>query len=113
MEKRYPLAEGRGWLSVRQNGLRAECEAELPDDGCGLYKLYLRGAGGSYLLGTPMPEGGRLRLRRTVTLDTLCRGQAWPPTGAAAELSFAFKPHGGQCTAGGLGLHRRPRRTAR
>ena len=72
MERQYRL-EGGGSLTVRADGLRAAVEAERPADGRGLYKAYLRGPSGRALLGTLAPEGGRLRIRRTLTLDVLER----------------------------------------
>lgn len=89
MEQRFVL-DGGGSLSVREEGVRAVAAAERPDDGRGLYKAYLLGPGGRALLGTMAPEGGLLRVRRTLSLDELRRRGAWPPRGGAAELSFSF-----------------------
>lgn len=89
MEWRYAL-EGGGSLTVEEAGLRAVLTAERPEDGRGLYKAYLRGPAGRALLGTLAPEGGRLRVRRTLTLDDLKRQGAWPPVGGEVELAFAF-----------------------
>lgn len=89
MEWRYAL-EGGGSLTVEEAGLRAVLTAERPEDGRGLYKAYLRGPSGRALLGTLAPEGGRLRVRRTLTLDDLKRQGAWPPVGGEAELAFSF-----------------------
>lgn len=91
MEQVYPLADGRGTLTLREEGPRAVLEVHLPDDGRGLYKAYLTGGGAQYLLGTLMPERGALRLKRTVTLDELKRRRMWPPQGGAVELSFSFQ----------------------
>lgn len=91
VEKRFSLAEGRGWLSVREEGPRVVCQAELPDDGRGLYKAYLTGGGGRMLLGTLMPEGAALRLRRVFSAGELERRGVWPPDGGGAELAFAFQ----------------------
>lgn len=52
----------------------------------GLYKAYLCGTGGRCLLGTLMPENGRLFLRRTMTLDSLKRQGIWPPQGVEEEV---------------------------
>lgn len=89
MERQFPLLEGRGRLTVREEGPRALCRAELPDDGRGLYKAYLSGSGGSFLLGTLIPERGTLRLSRTLTLDELKRLGVWPPEGASVKLAFS------------------------
>ena len=97
MERQYRL-EGGGSLTVRADGLRAVLEAERPADGRGLYKAYLRGPSGRVLLGTLAPEGARLRIRRTLTLDALERQGGWPPVGGELELAFSF---GGEKTPDG------------
>ena len=89
MEERYDLASGRGWLSVREEGARVICRAELENDRRGLYKVYLLRGERRLLLGTMMPEGRKLGLSRTFNMDELRRRQLWPPTGGAAELSYA------------------------
>lgn len=89
MERRYTL-EGGGSLTVRADELRAVLTAERASDSRGLYKAYLRGPTGRALLGTLAPENGQLRVRRTLTLDTLERQGAWPPVGGELELAFAF-----------------------
>ena len=91
MEQRFALDGGVGALSVREEGPRASIAAERPDDGRGLYKAYLRGRGGSVLLGTMTPENGRLLVRRTFSLDELRRRGAWPVLGGAAEMAFSFR----------------------
>ena len=87
--ERFSLDGGRGWLTLREEGGRVRLEAELPDDGRGLYKAWLLGRRGRALAGTFVPEGGALRLRRVLSLDELRRQGAWPVTGARAELAFA------------------------
>lgn len=52
--------EGGGTLSLEEEGLRVHLRAVCPDDGRGLYKVWVRGRGGSLLLGTLTPENGRL-----------------------------------------------------
>lgn len=89
MEYRFGLLEGRGWLTAVPEGPRVQCRAELSGVSRGLYKVHLTGRGGSFLLGTLIPEGGSLRLHRTVSLDQLKRQGGWPPEGAFAELAFA------------------------
>ncbi len=71
-----------GAVTVRQEGERVLCQALGPMDGNGLYKAWLHGAGGKALLGTLIPEGGALRLRRTISLSQLKGQGVWPPTGA-------------------------------
>lgn len=87
--ERFSLDGGRGWLTVQETGGRLSIAAELPDDRRGLYKGWLLGERGRALAGTFVPEGGVLRLRRTLSLDELRRQGAWPVTGGAAELAFA------------------------
>ncbi|MEG1857564.1 MAG: hypothetical protein RR216_02400 [Pseudoflavonifractor sp.] len=90
MEQRFSMGGAGGTLLLHEEGPRAYFDADLPDDKRGLYKAYLVGSGGRLLLGTLMPEYGRLRLRRTITTDELRRQQVWPPTGAEAVLAFGF-----------------------
>lgn len=85
-------------LTVREEGPRAVLTAECPDDGRGLYKAYLRSGRSRYLLGTLMPEGKKLRVRRIVSIDELRRQGVWPATHAEAELAFSFQ--GGGAPAG-------------
>lgn len=91
MERRFTLMEGRGWLAVREAQGRAECKGEIPDDKKGLYKGWLTGAGGRALLGTFVPEGGVLRLSRTLSVTELERQGAWPPAGGEAVLAYSFQ----------------------
>ena len=90
MEERFPLAEGGGWLTVREEKGRVRCQAQLPNDSKGLYKCWLAGPGGMALLGTFVPQGDCLRLERTLSVDELKRQGAWPPEGAQAVLAFSF-----------------------
>lgn len=77
-----------GVVTVRQEGEQVLCQAMGPTEGHGLYKAWLRGPGGKALLGTLIPEGGALRLRRTLTQAQLRAQGAWPPTGAeVAQIS--------------------------
>lgn len=91
MQERFSLAGGRGCLTFREEGPRAVLEAVLPEDGKGIYKAYLIGSQGRVLLGTLMPEGGALRLRRMLSLDELKRKGVWPPQGAEVDLAFSAK----------------------
>jgi len=94
MEQTFSLLDGRGRLTLREEGPRVSFRAELPDDGRGLYKAYLTGPGGRILLGTLIPEGGVLRLGRTLSTGELARRGAWPPESAQAELAFSASPAG-------------------
>ena len=84
---------GGGTLTLRREGARVRMEAERPEDGQGLYKVWLHGDhGGKLLLGTLVPEQGRLMLRRTLSVDALERAGCWPQFWAAAALAFSFSP---------------------
>ena len=52
--------------SVKEQGLQVVIEVWCDDKGDGLYKAYAVGAGGSFLLGTMMPESGMLCLRHSI-----------------------------------------------
>ena len=95
-EMHIPLMRPEGTVQVREEGLQAVISARAADDGGGLYKLHLLGKGGSLLLGTMLPEGGALRLRRTIPVDQLRRQGLWPPTGAEIRLAYAFGQQTGE-----------------
>ena len=82
--------EGGGTLSLREDGLRVRLEAVRPDDGRGLYKVWIWGGGGRFLLGTLVPERGALRLNRTVSRQSLLQAGCWPVEGGGAELAGPF-----------------------
>lgn len=85
--------EGRGGaVTVRQEGDRAVCQAIRPADGGGLYKAWLLGGGERVLLGTLIPEGGALRLRRVMEVAALKRQGVWPPEGGEVVLAYSFAP---------------------
>lgn len=90
MEQRLDM-RGAGTLVLRQEGPRIHLEASRPEDGRGLYKVWLTGQkGGRLLLGTMAPEGAGLRLKRTLSLGELERAGCWPLTGAETILAFPF-----------------------
>lgn len=61
------------------------------DDGAGLYKVYIKDDTGRFMLGTMLPERGRLYLQRTLSVDDLkCRG-AWPIRRIEEELVYSFR----------------------
>ena len=91
MEARFSLLDGRGWLTVAEERGRAVCKGQLPDDKKGLYKGWLTGPAGRALLGTFVPEQGRLVLSRTLSVAELERQGAWPPDGGEAVLAYAFQ----------------------
>ena len=74
-------------------GIRVRLWAVRPDDGRGLYKVWVRGRGGSLLLGTLIPERGRLALSRTLSRSTLEQAGCWPVTGGNSVLVFSFTDH--------------------
>lgn len=81
-----------GAVTVRREGEKAVCQAIRTADSGGLYKAWLQGLGGRTLLGTLIPEGGALRLRRVMEVATLERQGIWPPTGAEIALAYSFTP---------------------
>ncbi len=81
-----------GTVTVCQEGQRAVCRAIRRADSSGLYKAWLQGEGGKALLGTLIPEGGALRLRRIVDVAALERQGAWPPVGAEVSMAYSFAP---------------------
>ena len=76
---------------VQEQGPRAVVEVWREDDGAGLYKAYITGQSGRCLLGTLMPENGRLFLRRTLTVDSLKRQGVWPVTGVEEIMACSFR----------------------
>lgn len=76
---------------VTEQGPRVVIEVWHEDDGEGLYKAYLTGPGRRCLLGTLMPEGGRLFLRRTLSIDSLKRQGVWPIRQVEEELACSFR----------------------
>lgn len=90
VEERMEM-RGGGALTLRQEGPRVHMTAERPADGRGLYKAWLHGDhGGKLLLGTLVPDGGQLRLRRTISVGELERAGCWPQFWAEAPLAFSF-----------------------
>lgn len=82
--------KGGGQLIIEPEGGFVRCEASCPNDGRGIYKVWLTGAGGRLLLGTLAPEGGTLRLCRRVSRDSLVRAGCWPVAGGECVLAFTF-----------------------
>ncbi len=77
---------------MRQEGEKAICQAIGRPDNEGLYKAWLCGETGRALLGTLIPEGGALRLRRSVSIASLKEKGAWPPVGAEIVMAYPFAP---------------------
>lgn len=84
--------EGRdGAVTIRQEGERAVCQAIRAAEQNGLYKAWLLGEGRRrVLLGTLIPEGGALRLRRVMEVSALRQQGVWPPVGAEVALAYSF-----------------------
>lgn len=82
--------KGGGQLCVWDEGTWVRLEAVCPDDGKGLYKVWVCGRGGRMLLGTLVPEGDGLHLRRRVSRSELERSGCWPITGGETVLAFSF-----------------------
>jgi hypothetical protein len=79
-------------FSILEDGPRVRIIAEHPDDQTGLYKAYLQGAAGRVLMGTLMPEQGKLRIARTFSIDSLRRDGVWPLESVEIVLSFPAPP---------------------
>lgn len=77
--------------SVKEQGPRTVIEVQCCDKGDGLYKAYAVGDGGSFLLGTMMPENGKLCLRRILAVDSLKRQGVWPVKRVECRLSHPFQ----------------------
>lgn len=77
--------------TVAEQGPRAVIEVWQEDKGDGLYKAYLSGPWGTCLLGTLMPEKGRLFLRRTLSVDSLKRQGAWPVKKVECRMVHSFR----------------------
>lgn len=82
--------EGGGQLKIEPDGGFVRCEATRVNDGQGIYKVWLTGAGGNLLLGTLAPERGMLHLCRRVSRDSLARAGCWPVVGGRSVLAFSF-----------------------
>lgn len=83
-----PMKDGR--LTCRTRGNQAEFYMEVRPDRPGLYRGALIGPAGRWDLGLLLPEGGCLRLSRTLFTDSLARAGCWPVTGGEAVLTHAF-----------------------
>lgn len=81
------------WKIIEQ-GPRAVVEVWRTDERDGLYKAYLTAAGQECLLGTLAPEGGRLYLRRVLSIDSLKRQGLWPVQGVEERLVCSFQSSG-------------------
>lgn len=98
--------EGGGTLTLEEEGTGSGCGPSAPDDGRGLYKVWVRGRGGSLLLGTLIPERGRLALSRT---EPVHAGTGWLLAGDGRKFCtgiFLYGPYrkrGGVAAGAGSG----------
>lgn len=98
MEQALPLTEYgvlRGRVIWRQEGCYRIFSVDIPPWDNEVKKVWLLSPGGGrLLLGTLVPESGRLRLRRRLSLSALrCCGMT-QPSGAEVNLSTAAPPEG-------------------
>lgn len=102
MEQRFPMENGQ--LTCRESGGRVEAVMEVRPPDKGLYHGYLVGPGGTCDLGTLMPEGGSLRLRRTLSAAQLRQKGCWPIQGGQIRKTYSFEqtPFQGWKEAGDL-----------
>ena len=90
MKSELPLRGLSGSICCIEDGESVSLRASGKDPGKGLYKLFLRGGEGSFLLGTMLPSEGELRLERTLKAEALRRCRCWPPECGEALLAFPF-----------------------
>lgn len=76
---------------IQEQGPRVTVEAWKNGKEEGLYKAWMVGEQGRCLLGTLMPEGTRLFLRRTLSMDSLRRQGVWPIRRLEEELVCSFR----------------------
>lgn len=81
---------GGGRMRMWEDAGRAVFHCERPMSRDGLYKVWLQGDGGEALLGTLVPEGDRLALRRAVWPGELQRFGCWPVRGAECRMTYPF-----------------------
>lgn len=79
-----------GTLELREEGARVWLRASRKEDGRGLYKAWVLGRTGRYLLGTLAPEDGGLSIERRLSLGELERCGCWPVTGGEICLTYPF-----------------------
>lgn len=80
--------------TVTEQGPKVVIEVWQEDKGDGLYKAYLSGPWGSCLLGTLVPENGKLFLRRTLSVDSLRRQGVWPVRRVECRMAHRFQQEG-------------------
>ena len=91
MERQLEMTGG-GSLRITEDGGLVRLDARREEDGRGLYKVWLQGEeSGQLLLGTLCPDGGRLRLCRRLTRQSLACSGCWPLAGARCVLAYPFE----------------------
>lgn len=83
-----PVRNGR--LTCRVQGSLVRLCLEVRPERPGLYRGLLRGSGGTWDLGLLLPEGGCLRVGRTLSLQALEEAGCWPVQSAEAVLAHPF-----------------------
>lgn len=91
LERQEFQLKGGGTLLLREEGALVQLQVTRPDDKRGLYKVWIRGPGGRLLLGTLIPEGSSLYLRRRLSRCELERSGCWPIAGGETVLAFSFE----------------------
>ena len=86
----YTLPMERGRLRCRREGARVRLTMEAVPGGRGLYRGEIFGRGGSLDLGILLPQGGGLRLERSLSVRTLEARDCWPILGGRLLLSHSF-----------------------
>ena len=94
MQRQEIQLNGGGRLTLWEEGTLVHLQVQRHDDGRGLYKVWIYGQGGRRLLGTLVPEGGRLCLYRRLSRVELERERCWPVTGGETVLAFSFGQDG-------------------
>ncbi len=89
MSERIPLEHG-GYLTFSEHGAQVTFTVSKERDESGLYKAWLRGPGGEYLLGTLSPEQDQLTVTKTVSKSALLNAGCWPVSGGYTALAFPF-----------------------
>lgn len=78
------------WTATEQNG-KLTVSVTRPMDDRGLYRAYAVGPGGNRcLLGALTPGGGRLSLRRTLSVDALRQRGCYPICRVETALAYSF-----------------------
>lgn len=91
MEQRT-VAMKNGSLTWSVQGDRAEVCLSVRPPRPGLYRGLLKGRRGCWDLGLLLPEGGCLRVGRSLSVPALERAGCWPVTGGEAVLLHPFSP---------------------